>query len=221
MYFSKIRHLIFLPFLFFSIPASSQSVHGSVFNEQGELLPFSSISVKGTTQGVSANSEGRFQLTLQGGTYTLVCQHVGYAKQERKIFVEKKDEEIIFILSLQKFQLKEVIIKSGEEDPAYGIIRQAIGKRSFYDTEVKAFTCEAYIKGIVKLRSMPDRILGKKVPAEDRKEMRLDSTGKGIIFLSESITKVAMQRPDKMKLEVISGRQSGSDGFGFNFPTLF
>ena len=220
MYFSKIRHLIFLPFLFFSIPASSQSVHGSVFNEQGELLPFSSISVKGTTQGVSANSEGRFQLTLQGGTYTLVCQHVGYAKQERKIFVEKKDEEIIFILSLQKFQLKEVIIKSDEEDPAYGIIRQAIRKRSFYDTEVKAFTCEAYIKGIVKLRSMPDRILGKKVPAEDRKEMRLDSTGKGIIFLSESITKVAMQRPDKMKLEVISGRQSGSDGFGFNFPTF-
>jgi hypothetical protein len=191
-----------------------------VFNEQGDLLPFSSISVKGTAKGVTANSGARFNLTLQAGTYTLVCQHVGYAKQERQVVVENNDQEIIFILSLQKFQLKEIVIKSGEEDPAYEIIRQAIKKRSFYNRQVKAFTCEAYIKGIVKLRSLPNRILGKKVPESDRKEMRLDSSGKGIIFLSESITKVAMQRPDKMKLEVISGRQSGSDGFGFNFPTF-
>ena len=220
MHFLATRNSIFISLLFFSLHSFSQSVHGSVFNEQGGLLPFSSVFVKGSTQGVTANSEGRFHLNLHPGSYTLVCQHVGYAKQERKITVEKKDEEIIFILSLQKFQLKEIIIKSGDEDPAYEIIRQAIKKRSFYNSQVKAFECEAYIKGIVKLRSMPDRILGKKVPDEDRKEMRLDSTGKGIIFLSESITKVAMQQPDKMKLEVISGRQSGSNGFGFNFPTF-
>ena len=48
--------------------------------------------------------------------------------------------------------------------------------------------------------------------------MLLDSTGKGIIYLSESVTKVSMQQPDKVKLEVISGRESGSNGFGFNFP---
>lgn len=220
MYFFPIRIFIFIFLLFFSISSSSQSVHGSVFNEHGDLLPFSSVFIKGGTQGVTANSEGRYNINLKAGNYTLVCQHVGYAKQEREINVEQKDEEIIFILSLQKFQLKEVIIKSGDEDPAYEIIRQAIKKRSFYNSQVKAFQCEAYIKGLVKLRSMPDRILGRKVPDEDRKEMRLDSTGKGIIFLSESITKVAMQQPDKMKLEVISGRQSGSNGFGFNFPTF-
>ncbi len=220
MYFFKVRIPVFIFFLFFSITSYSQSVHGSVFDEKGDLLPFSSISVKGTPKGVTANSEAKFNLTLQAGTYTLVCQHVGYVKQERQITLEKNDEDIIFVLSLQKFQLKEVIIQSGEEDPAYEIIRQAIKKRSFYNTQVQAFTCEAYIKGIVKLRRLPEKILGKKVPESDRKEMRLDSTGKGIIFLSESITKVAMQRPDKMKLEVISGRQSGSDGFGFNFPTF-
>ena len=220
MYFLAIRNSVFISLLFFSINSSSQSIHGSVFNEQGNLLPFASVFIKGSTQGVTANSEGRFHLNLQPGNYTLVCQHVGYAKQERKITVEKNDEEIIFILSLQKFQLKEIIIKSGDEDPAYEIIRQAIKKRSFYNSQVKAFECEAYIKGLVKLRSLPDRILGQKVPDADKKEMRLDSTGKGIIFLSESITKVAMQQPGKMKLEVISGRQSGSNGFGFNFPTF-
>lgn len=171
-------------------------------------------------RGVTANSEGRFKINIEPGTYTLVCQHVGFAKQERSITVGNKDEEIIFILSRQQYHLKEVIIKSGDQDPAYEIIRQAIRKRAFYNSQVKSFECEAYIKGLIKLRNLPDRILGQKVDEKDKKELKLDSTGKGIIFLSESITKVAMQHPGKMKLEVISGRQSGSNGFGFNFPTF-
>ena len=220
MNISLIRSLFFIVPLFFSFHSSSQSIHGSVFNDQGHVLPFSSVSIKGTTQGVTANSEGRFKLSLHPGNYTLVCQHVGYAKQERNITVGKTDEEIIFILAQQKYQLKEVIIKSDGEDPAYEIIRQAIRKKDFYYNQVKSFECEAYIKGLIKLRNLPDRIWGQKIEEKDRREMRLDSTGKGIIFLSESITKVAMKQPGKMKLEVISGRQSGSNGFGFNFPTF-
>ena len=50
--------------------------------------------------------------------------------------------------------------------------------------------------------------------------MGVDSAGKGIIFLSESLTKVAFKKPDRTKLEVLSGRESGSNGYGFNFPTF-
>lgn len=220
MYFSKIRHSIIFFLIIFSLKSYSQTIRGSVVDEQGNQLPFSSILVKGTTQGVTANNQGAFQINLPKGSYTLVCQHVGYAKEEKKIILDKADEEIIFRLSQQKLSLKEIKIKSNSEDPAYEIIRQAIKKRSFYKDQVKALECEAYVKGIVKLRSLPDKILGKKVPESDRKEMRLDSAGKGIIYLSESITKVALQQPDKMKLEIISGRESGSNGFGFNFPTF-
>ena len=200
------------------MPSISQSIHGTVFNEQGDLLPFASILIKGTSQGVNANSEGRFSLRVKPGTYTVVCQHVGYERQERTLSV-KEDEEIIFILALQRYELREVIVKAGDEDPAYEIIRNAIRKRPFYNSQVNAFTCEAYIKGLVKLRNLPSRILGQKVPEEDIKQMRLDSSGKGIIFLSESVTEVARQ-DGKMKLHVVSGRQSGSNGFGFNFPTF-
>ncbi|MDQ6757535.1 MAG: DUF5686 and carboxypeptidase regulatory-like domain-containing protein [Bacteroidota bacterium] len=215
-----LNHLLFSFLFSCSITVSSQTLHGTVFDEQGNILPFSSVIIKGTTRGVTANNEGQYHFNLSAGTYTLVCQHVGYAKQEKKVIVKNDDEQINFMLPLQKLELKEVIIKSNDEDPAYEIIRQAIKKRSFYSNQVKAFECEAYIKGLVKLRNLPDKVLGKKVPDSDRKQMRLDSSGKGIIFLSESITKVAMQQPDKMKLEVISGRQSGSNGFGFNFPTF-
>jgi hypothetical protein len=77
MYFLAIRNSVFISLLFFSINSSSQSIHGSVFNGQGNLLPFASVFIKGSTQGVTANSEGRFHLNLQAGTYALVCQHVG------------------------------------------------------------------------------------------------------------------------------------------------
>ena len=217
---SIIKQLVFFFLLFVSFNVSSQTIHGTVFDKQGTILPFSSVLIKGTTQGVTANNQGQFHIHLSPGNYTLVCQHVGYAKQEQIITVDENDVQVVFNLSLQTLHLREVIVKSSDEDPAYEIIREAIKKRPYYNKQVNAFECEAYIKGLVKLRNLPDKILGKKIPETDRKEMRLDSTGKGIIFLSESITKVAMQQPDKMKLEVISGRQSGSNGFGFNFPTF-
>jgi hypothetical protein len=44
--------------------------------------------------------------------------------------------------------------------------------------------------------------------------------GKGIIYLSESLTKVAFKKPEQVKLEVLSGRESGGGGYGFNFPTF-
>ena len=216
------RYIAILILLFFCSCTGlfAQKVEGTVKNENGDILPFSSMLIKGTSKGFTANNQGRFEFTLAPGSYTLVCQHVGYEKQEKKVIVEKDNVKEDFILKQQRLQLKEVVVKSGDEDPAYEIIRQAIKKRDFYNKQVKAFTCEAYIKGLIKLRTLPNKIMGKRVPNEDRKSMGLDSAGKGIIFLSESITKVAMQQPKKYKLEVISGRESGGNGFGFNFPTF-
>ena len=220
--------LIFLLLLQFSFRVSAQDIHGIIKDEKGETLPFSSILIKGTTQGVTANNRGQYQLNVQPGQYTIVCQHVGYSSQEKKVIVEDgrmvpssgSSIELSFVLIPQKLILKEVIVKSNSTDPAYAIIRQAIKKRPYYNNQVSSFQCEAYIKGLIKLRNLPNRVMGKKVPESDRKEMGLDSSGKGIIFLSESITKVSVQKPKKIKLEVISGRQSGGSGFGFNFPTF-
>ena len=39
-------------------------------------------------------------------------------------------------------------------------------------------------------------------------------------YLSESLTKIAFKKPDKVKLEVISGRESGSNGYGLISPHL-
>ncbi len=213
------RVLFFLALLI-SFHSNAQKIFGTVVNSKGELLPYASITIKGTSIGASANTNARFSFTVSAGTYVVVCQHIGYQKQEKKLVVKGTDVELSFILSEQKLDMTEVIIKSDGEDPAYEIIRQAIKKRNFYGTQVKAFNCDLYSKDIIKLRKLPKKILGRKIPEEDRKELRLDSSGKGIIYLSESIAKVHIQLPDKFKMEVLSSRVSGTDGFGFTFPAF-
>jgi hypothetical protein len=202
-----------------AITASSQKIYGTVFTETGDLLPFSSITVKGSSTGTSGNDKARFSFSLPIGTYTLVCQHIGYASQEKKVTIDG-DTEVTFILKDQKLTLDEVVVTSGAEDPAYEIIRQAIKKRNTYANQVKAFEVDLYAKDLIKLRNLPKKIFGQKIPDEDRKDMGLDSAGQGIIYLSESVAKIYTQEPNEFKMDVISSRVSGSGGFGFTFPTF-
>lgn len=214
------RIYLFLLFTLLSLHISAQKIFGTVLNDKGDLLPYSSITIKGTTIGASANNRARFSIALSPGTYTVICQHIGYAAKEKNIILSSQDEELIFVLSGQKLVLKEVIIKNTDEDPAYSIIREAIKKREGYSKQVSSFTCGLYTKDMMKLRRLPRKILGRKIPEESRQDMGLDTMGQGIIYLSESVSKIAMEIPDKFKLEVKSSRISGSDGFGFTFPTF-
>lgn len=185
----------------------------------GDLLPFASITVKGTSKGTSANNKGAFSMTLAAGDYTLICQHIGYTSSE-KIITLTKDQEVTFILSYQKLIMEAVVVKTGAEDPAYEIIRQAIKKRNNYNKEVNAFTCDIYGKDVLKLRSLPKKMFGQRIKEEDKEDMGVDSAGKGIIYLSESVATAYKREPDKFKLEVISSRVSGSESFGFTFPSF-
>ena len=212
------KALLFI-FLFIASTSSAQKISGTVFSDKGDLLPYASVTIKGTSIGTSANNKARFSFSVSPGTYTVVCQHIGYKTLEKNITVKKEDAELTFIISPQQLEMTEVVVKSGE-DPAYEIIRQAIKKRSFYNEQVQGFECGLYTKDLMKLRKLPKKILGRKIPDEDVKDMGLDSSRKGIIYLAESVAKVYIQQPDKFKMEVISSRVSGSDGFGFTFPTF-
>jgi hypothetical protein len=212
---------ILLLLLFFGMfRVSAQKIEGTVKDTEGHTLPFASILIEGTPIGTTTNDRGSFSISLPPGNYTIQCRYIGYASQEKKIMLGPSDQTINFILPLQQLTLKEVIVKPDAEDPAYDIIRKAIKKRSYYDNQVKAMEAKIYLKGLIKLRNLPDRILGKKIPEDDRNEMGLDSSGQGIVYLSESVEKVSVQQPDKFKLEVLSSRLSGSNSFGFDFPVF-
>ena len=211
--------LFVLPILY-CLGVRANRVTGIVRDEKGNTLPYASILIKGTTRGVTAGGDGRYSIELSPGEYTIVCQYVGYSRQEKTVQVGPAVIEVDFRLSPQQLSMAEVVVRPGGEDPAYNIIRHAIRKRRDYETPLDSFTCEAYIKTLVRTRAFPKRILGQKIEDADKQDIGVDSAGKGIIFLSESLTKVAFKRPDKIKLEVLSGRQSGTNGYGFSIPTF-
>lgn len=206
-----------LAFLFcqFSFVSFAGKISGLITDDKGNPLPYASVSVKGTTKGTTSNSTGRYSINLSPGKYTLVCQYVGYGKSEKVITVTAEDEVVNFSLSIQELTLGEVVVKRGGEDPAYEIIRQAIKKRNYYNNQVDSFSVNVYIKGLMRSKGMPKKLFGKKIEREDNDG--LDSLGEGILFLSESLTKVDYVRPDKIKLQVISSRESGG-GYGLSFP---
>ena len=214
------KNFLLLILLFAYTHATAQKIFGIVFNDKGELLPYASVTIKGTTNGSSANSKGKFFINVQPGTYTIICQHIGFAAQEKLVKVAQLDEEITFILTQQKLEMKEVVVKVGGVDPAYQIMREAIKKRPIYNNEVKAFTCDLYSKDVIKLKKLPSKMFGQKIEKNDKKEMGLDTTGAGILYLSEAISSVASVLPNKFKMNVKSSRVSGSNSFGFAFPTF-
>src|SRR5690606_26995365 len=164
------QKLLLVALLFSSLVASSQKIEGTVKDEEGNILAFASIMVKGTTIGVTSNNLGFFSLSLSPGNYTLDCRYVGYASVEKKVSLGNESIKVDFILPLQKLILKEVVIDSRAEDPAYEIISQAIKMRPFYDEQVDAFTAEAYVKGLVRLKELPASFMGKKIEDSDKNE---------------------------------------------------
>ena len=212
--------LLLLVAILLSIKGSAQKIYGTILNDKGDLLPYSSVTIKGTTIGASANNRAKFAVNVTPGNYTVICQHIGYTTQEKQVTITNTDQEINFVLPEQKLMMKEVVIKSNGEDPAYQIIREAIKKRNFYGKQVSSFTCDLYGKDMIKLRHLPTKIFGMKVGVDEREEMMLDTMGQGIIYLSESIAKIAVQQPEKFKMQVVSSRVSGSNGFGISFPTF-
>jgi hypothetical protein len=199
-----------------SLMATAQKITGKVTDQQGNLLPYSSIQVKGKSIGATANAEGNFILRLTPGEHTIVCQHVGYQQQEKTITIGTEDFQLHFQLAIQQLTLGEVVIKKGE-DPAYEIIRQAIKKRTVYRDELKRFTTQVYTKGQFRLRDFPKKLLGQKVDFEDG-----DSSKRKILFLSETVARYSVDPPRKVKVEVIASKVSGqTDGFGLSAPRIF
>lgn len=196
---------------------SAQVISGTITDAKNEVLPYSSIVVKGTTQGVSANSKGFYSIQLAPGNYTLLCQYIGYKSVERKLTLEKGNNmEINFQLELQQYSLQDVTVRNNGEDPAYAIIRKAIGKRTEHLKEIKKFTADVYLKGQLQLRDYPKRFFGQKVDFEDG-----DSSKRKMLLLSETIARYSVEEPAKEKVEVISTKVSGrSNAFGFSSPQI-
>jgi len=192
-------------------------IYGIITDEKDEPLPYATIILKGSSIGVNANADGKYELSIPNGSHTIHYQYVGYKTIEKFIQYDGKRIELNIQLFPQDIEIKEVEIKANAEDPAYNVIRKAIQKRDFYLNEFKEYTCDAYVKGIQKVFNVPKKMMGKDIGTLGG---ILDTTGTGIIYLSESISKYYFKAPSSRKEEMISSKVSGTNnGFSYNRAT--
>jgi len=212
-----VKHLFhsLLFFLVFTLGSNDilGQVSGSVMNADGTSLPYVNIFKEGTTSGTATNEEGQFSIEAMEGDI-LIFRYIGFT--DYKHTVASSNEEVAVTMSESAVSIEEVVISADAEDPAYPIIRKAIAKRDYYKNQVDKYTVNTYAKGLVKMLEAPEKIFGQKVG--DMGGM-IDTTGQGIVYLSESQSKVYAMAPDKLKEVMHSSIVSGSDG-SFNINRL-
>jgi hypothetical protein len=204
----------FLFFFLFTSLLSFAQIKGKISDEKGIPLPSVTIYEDNTYNGTTSNEQGYYDLNIKKlGKHTIVFQFLGYKTQKIVLDITSFPYNLDIKLVEESFSLNEVVINP-KDNPANQIIRNAIANKKVNIEKTAKYKADFYSRGIFRIKDAPKKILGQKIDMFDEV---LDSTRSGILYLSETVSKISFQKPDKMKETIIASKVSGNDsGFSFN-----
>ena len=205
------RYLLIL--LLCSLSVSAQ-LKGNIVDSDNQPIAFVNIYIENSYTGTTSNEQGNYELALsKPGSYNIVYQFLGFKTQTKTIEIKAFPYTLDITLLEENISLNEVVISSNE-NPANRIVRAAIENRKLQLDKIKSYSADFYSKGIIRLKNAPKKFFGKEIGDMDGV---LDSTGSGILYLSETVSKINFQKPDKLSEKIIASKVSGdSNGFSFN-----
>ena len=206
-------NLLLIIFLFTALQTFAQ-IKGTVISDKNEALSFVNIYLENTYTGTTSNDEGSYELLIsKPDTYVVVFQSLGYKTLKKPIQIDSFPFKLDVALEEERVALEEVVVYA-EENPANAIIRKAIEYRKKNLSKYDEFKADFYSRGLIRIKNAPEKILGRDIGDLGG---GLDSTRSGIIYLSETISKIDFKKPDKLKEKIIASKVSGDDsGFSFN-----
>ena len=199
-----IRILIFV--LFSSSVTNALILKGRISGQSGEPIPYSTVYIEELRQGTTSNTRGDYEIRLPAGKYTVTYQSLGYEPVLFSITLTDKTITKDVILPVQYYQIPEVRITASGEDPAYGIMRKAIGLAPYYLNNISYYKANVYLKGNLVIIKIP-RLLKKSMKIESKSES--GSSGgttmkEGDAFVMESYNEIEFTAPDKYVQKVVS-----------------
>jgi len=214
------KNFTLFAFLLFSISNFAQ-IKGTITDEKGNPLPFVSVFEENTYAGTTSNEQGKYQLNVKEiGQNKIIFQYLGFKTQKLTVSSGSKTITLDVKLQEESFALNEVVIDP-KNNPANAIIRSAIANKKENSDKTGRFTADFYSKGMFKVKDLPKKILGQKVDLGPDMASNLDSTGTGILYLSETISKVTFEKPSKLKEKIIASKISGNNrGYSYNTAAL-
>ena len=184
-------------------------LRGTVKTAQGDVLPFAAILVNGSAKGTITNAEGRYEIALAPGQYTITFQYLGFQKVQKPVEIGSDFTILDVVLQEQALRLAEVQTKAGNEDPAYTIMRRAIAKSRFHQLQVTQYTARNYAKASFLVKKLPAvASLFKKQLAEAERDFNFKV---GVPMLYETIRDVSFQQPATYRQKIIASRNSQVD----------
>lgn len=179
----------------FPAEVAAQVLKGKITNGDNEPVPSASIYIRETAQGIMADDKGEFRVPLDEGNYTCDFSSLGYERKTLPVTVGAGENELNVRLDEKAYALKEVRVFARGEDPAYAIMRRAIGMAPFYLNQVKRYTSEVYLKGTLKVEKLP-RLL--KLQIDDVELEKVTNK----LFVVESQSEVTFTAPDQYDQQV-------------------
>ncbi len=190
-------------------------IRGKVVNKNNESLPFVNIYLENALTGTTTNDNGEYILEVPNkGNQTVIFQFLGYKTVKKTVTIEQVPFELDIKMSEKEELLDEVVVSSNE-NPANAIIRKVIAHKENNTNKSGKYVADFYSRGLFKIKNAPKKILGQKI---GNLGSGLDSTRSGIIYLSETISKIWHQKkPKNFKEVIVASKVSGQDnGISFN-----
>jgi hypothetical protein len=205
---------LILAIIFLASGFSFAQIKGKVTNSKGNLIQFASVSIEKTYIGTSTNENGEFELNIKKpGTYTIITKTLGYKTQKTTKEFNSFPSTINIVLDEEDFTIEAVVVKTSE-NPANKIIRSAIAARKKNLERTDKFEADFYSRGIFKVKDIPKKFMGIEIGDMGG---NLDSLGNGIIYQSETVSKIKFEKPNNLKEEIIASKTAGdSNGLSFN-----
>ncbi|TRX00428.1 DUF5686 and carboxypeptidase regulatory-like domain-containing protein [Flavobacterium gawalongense] len=187
---------------------NNAQIKGTVSDEKGNPLPFVTIFQEETYNGTTSNELGKYELNLKKTeNQTVIFQYLGFKAQKAAIQTEQFPYSLDVKMVEESYSLNEVVINT-KINPAIAIIKNAIASKKENTEKTARFKADFYSRGIFKLKNAPKKIFGQKIGDMDGS---LDSTGTGIISLSETFSKITFEKPNNLKEIVTASKVSGRD----------
>lgn len=179
--------------------AQTGGIRGRIKSALGDPLPLATIYIKSSQAGTAANIEAYYELKLPPGQYEVVFQYLSHKTTEKTVQVGSEFVTLDITLEPQTYLLKEVEVKAGSEDPAYTIMRKAIAMSKVHKLQVDAYDARIYLKGTGRVLNIPWVVA---------KRLEKEGVIEGKTYLTENITDLHFEQPNKYVKKVISIRSS-------------
>ena len=107
----KLTSFLLTTFLALQLTAQSGKIVGTITDgEYNEPMAFANVLIKNTTTGTTSDFDGKYQLEISEGNYTIVFSYIGYQSVEISDVTVEANSEVLVDVTLNTNSLETVII---------------------------------------------------------------------------------------------------------------